>query len=58
VQNLPANAIGRSNVQVPAGAVNRPNIGAGADRGAPGAGPAQRRLSSQPSEPVAAPSVA
>src|SRR6185295_6422233 len=33
VQGLPANAIGRSNVQLSAGAVNRANIGGGAGSG-------------------------
>jgi len=42
IQSLPANAIGRPSVQLPAGAVNRPNTGAGANRGGGGAGPAQR----------------
>ena len=32
VQGLPANAVGRPNVQVPRSAVNRPNIGAGGNR--------------------------
>ena len=32
IQGLPANAVGRPNVQVPRNAVNRPNIGTGANR--------------------------
>jgi hypothetical protein len=39
IQNLPANAIGRGNVQVPAGALDRPNIGGGAGLGQAGQRP-------------------
>jgi Protein of unknown function (DUF3300) len=42
IQSLPANAIGRGNVQLPAGAVNRPDIGAGGGGERFGAGAAQR----------------
>jgi hypothetical protein len=42
IQSLPANGIGRPNVQLPANAIDRANIGAGSGRGGIGAGPAQR----------------
>jgi hypothetical protein len=53
-RQLPANAIGRANVQVPGGAVNRPQIPAtGAGRGQARPGGAQRPGGGQPRSPAA-----
>ena len=52
LNGLPANAVGRSNVRVPAQAVNRPNIGGTAGTGRPAAAQAGPRPAPRPAGPA------